>query len=81
MMKDGAASLVLLINNLSFLWTSECTNIIAFEAPLMFQTIGFMVFVAKECLDMGAGDSFNLYKNWLQVQHAYIIHTCFPFII
>ena len=37
-------------------------------------SIVYMMFAAKECMDLGAGEAFNLYKQYLQVSFVVTIN-------
>lgn len=52
----------------------ECTLPCAIEAPYNTMTIPFLCFVAKQVADLGAGETFHLYRKYLQVRH------CLPFL-
>lgn len=47
--------------------SEECTTPCAMDLPWMISTIPFIVFAAQELADMGAGQAFQTYRNFLKL--------------
>lgn len=47
--------------------SEECTTPCSLELPWYILDIPFNAFAAKEVMDMGAGDTFNIYRTYLKL--------------